>query len=45
MGALLREYWQPVLLSSELTADGDPQRVRLLGEDLVAFRDTQGRPG
>jgi phthalate 4,5-dioxygenase len=45
MGGLLRQYWQPVLFSSELEADGDPQRTRLLGEDLIAFRDTAGRPG
>jgi phthalate 4,5-dioxygenase len=42
---LLREYWQPVVFSSELPADGDPQRIRLLGEDLIGFRDTNGRPG
>jgi nitrite reductase/ring-hydroxylating ferredoxin subunit len=46
MGDLLRRYWQPVLLSSELPEpDCAPLRVRLLGEDLVAFRDTSGRPG
>src|ERR671933_381001 len=45
MGGLLREYWHPVLFSSELSPDGDPRRVRLLGEDLVAFRDTSGRVG
>ena len=37
MGDLMRQYWLPVLLSAELT-DGVPLRVRLLGEDLVAFR-------
>jgi nitrite reductase/ring-hydroxylating ferredoxin subunit len=42
MGGFLRQYWLPVLFSSELLADGDPQRVRLLGEDLIAFRDTRG---
>src|SRR5919199_3209033 len=46
MGALMRRYWLPVLLSEELPEpDGEPQQVRLLGEDLVAFRDTQGRVG
>jgi nitrite reductase/ring-hydroxylating ferredoxin subunit len=46
MGSLLRRYWQPLLLSSELPErDGPPVRVRLLGEDLVAFRDTAGRVG
>lgn len=45
MGELLRQYWLPVLYSWELEPDGPPRRVRLLGEDLVAFRDTSGRPG
>src|SRR5262249_47059875 len=46
MGSLLRRYWQPVLYSSELPGrDGTPVRVRLLGEDLVAFRDTAGAVG
>ncbi len=46
MGALLRRYWQPALLTSELPEhDGAPVRVRLLGEDLVAFRDTNGDVG
>jgi phthalate 4,5-dioxygenase len=45
MGNLLRRYWQPFLFSSELLADGPPARVRLLGEDLVAFRATDGRIG
>jgi phenylpropionate dioxygenase-like ring-hydroxylating dioxygenase large terminal subunit len=46
MGTLLREYWMPALLSSEVPIpDCDPVRVRLLGEDLVGFRDTVGRPG
>jgi len=46
MGELMRRYWQPVLLPSELPApDCDPVRIRLLGEDLVAFRDSDGRVG
>ena len=46
MGNLLRRYWMPALLSSELPSpDCPPIRVRLLGEDLVAFRDTRGAPG
>ena len=44
-GDLLRQYWQPVLFPWEVEADGRPQRVRLLGEDLIAFRDTEGRVG
>jgi nitrite reductase/ring-hydroxylating ferredoxin subunit len=46
MGALLRQYWIPAVLSSELPeADGPPARVRLLGENLVAFRVTSGAVG
>ena len=45
-GEYFRRYWLPALLESELpAADCPPVRVRLLGEDLVAFRDTQGRIG
>jgi phenylpropionate dioxygenase-like ring-hydroxylating dioxygenase large terminal subunit len=44
-GELLRRYWQPVALSEELPQDGAPLKVRILGEDLVLFRDDQGRPG
>jgi nitrite reductase/ring-hydroxylating ferredoxin subunit len=46
MGALLRRYWVPALLSEELAEpDGPPVRVPLLGERLVAFRATDGRIG
>jgi phenylpropionate dioxygenase-like ring-hydroxylating dioxygenase large terminal subunit len=46
MGKLFRHYWIPALLSEEISEpDGPPVRVRLLGEDLVAFRDSQGRAG
>src|SRR5246500_3552602 len=46
MGELMRRYWLPALLSEEIPIpDCPPVRVRLLGEDLVAFRDTQGRIG
>lgn len=46
MGEFMRQYWLPALLSSELAEpDGSTLRVRLLGEDLVAFRDTRGRVG
>ena len=38
MGELMRRYWQPAALSRELPEnDGPPLRVRLLGEDLIAF--------
>ncbi|MFQ5542315.1 MAG: Rieske 2Fe-2S domain-containing protein, partial [Candidatus Binatia bacterium] len=46
MGELFRRYWIPALLSEEIPApDCPPVRVRLLGENLVAFRDTQGKIG
>ena len=45
MGELMRHYWFPALKSSELKADGDPVRLMLLGEKLIAFRDTVGRVG
>ena len=46
MGALLRRFWMPALLSEELPErDGPPKKIRLLGEDLLAFRDTHGRVG
>jgi phthalate 4,5-dioxygenase oxygenase subunit len=46
MGELMRRYWQPLLLSREVAEpDCDPIRVRILGEDLIAFRDTSGRVG
>src|SRR6476620_6701851 len=44
MGGLLRRYWLPALLSEELPEpDCAPIRVQLLGEPLVAFRDSAGR--
>jgi len=46
MGSLMREYWLPAMLSSELPApDSDPVRVMLLGEKLIGFRDSNGNPG
>jgi phenylpropionate dioxygenase-like ring-hydroxylating dioxygenase large terminal subunit len=45
MGKVFRSYWQPVLLARELKQDGAPRRVRLLGEDFVAFRDSSGQVG
>jgi 5,5'-dehydrodivanillate O-demethylase len=44
-GELLRRYWQPLCPASELTPGRPKKRVRLLGEDLVVFRDTEGRIG
>jgi nitrite reductase/ring-hydroxylating ferredoxin subunit len=46
MGNLFRRFWLPALLSRELPApDCTPVRTRILGEDLVAFRDTSGKVG
>ena len=43
MGELLRRYWHPVGLAAD--AGTTPKAVRVLGEDLILFRDGQGRPG
>jgi phthalate 4,5-dioxygenase len=46
MGRVFRRYWIPACLAEEVPEpDGAPVRVRLLGEDLVAFRDTNGVVG
>jgi phenylpropionate dioxygenase-like ring-hydroxylating dioxygenase large terminal subunit len=46
MGKLMRRYWVPALLASEIPEpDCPPVRVRVLGEKLLAFRDSEGRPG
>ena len=46
MGNLMRQYWVPAVLSTELPhADCDPVRVMLLGEQLIGFRDTSGKVG
>ncbi len=45
MGNVFRSYWQPAALSRELEPDGAPLRIRLLGEDFVAFRDSSGTVG
>ena len=45
MGAMLREYWVPACRSAKLEADGAPERIRLFGENFVAFRATDGRVG
>jgi phthalate 4,5-dioxygenase oxygenase subunit len=46
MGNFMREYWVPAMLSSELPgADSDPLRVMLLGEQLIGFRDSNGKIG
>ena len=46
MGDLFRRFWLPVLSPEQLSEpDGEPARIRILGEDLVAFRDTNGQVG
>src|SRR5947208_5146953 len=45
MGDLMRQYWLPAMLSSELAPDGAPIRLMLLGEKLIAFRDSAGLVG
>jgi phthalate 4,5-dioxygenase oxygenase subunit len=46
MGNLLRQYWFPAMPSYELPSpDSPPKKLRLLGEDLVAFRDSAGAVG
>src|SRR5919202_293000 len=46
MGGIMRRHWLPVCLSEEVAErDGAPVRARLLGEDLVVFRDTEGKLG
>lgn len=46
MGQLFRRFWMPILLASEINqVDGDPVRVKILGEELVAFRDSNGEVG
>jgi phthalate 4,5-dioxygenase oxygenase subunit len=46
MGQLMRRHWQPACLAEEVSEpDGAPVRARLFGEDLVVFRDTEGRVG
>jgi phthalate 4,5-dioxygenase len=45
MGALLREYWIPALTPNDLIPDGPPMRMRLLGENLIAFKTASGKIG
>mgnify|MGYP005635708545 CR=1 FL=1 len=45
MGNLMRHYWFPILKSDEVKPDGSPVRFRLLGEDLLAFRDSDDKVG
>jgi len=46
MGQLMRRHWTPVCLIEEVSEpDGAPVKAQVLGEDLVVFRDTEGRVG
>jgi len=45
MGNLMRQYWIPAAKTDEISSDGPPMRLMLLGEKLVAFRDSSGRVG
>jgi phthalate 4,5-dioxygenase len=46
MGNLMRRYWVPILLSHEVAApDGPPVRAQVLGEKLIAFRNSDGKVG
>ena len=42
-GEMLRRYWHPIAVAADV--GGRPQNVRVLGEDLILFRDLKGRPG
>ncbi len=44
-GDLLRRYWHPICPASELSDSSPKKRIRVLGEDLVLFRDGKGRVG
>jgi phthalate 4,5-dioxygenase oxygenase subunit len=44
-GALMRRYWHPVALADELPPGGAPKPIKILGEELVLFRDERERPG
>ena len=45
MGDLMRQYWIPFYMSDDLESNGPPQRVRLLGENLIIFRASSGQVG
>ena len=44
-GTLLRRYWQPVSVVSELPLDGDPKPIKVMGEDLVLYKNPLGQFG
>ncbi|RJG03106.1 hypothetical protein D3878_17215 [Noviherbaspirillum sedimenti] len=45
MGELFRRFWLPAVMASELAAEGAPVRLRILCEDLIAFRNSEGKVG
>ena len=46
MGEFIRRFWVPAILSKEIPEpDGEPKKITVLGEELLAFRDTEGRVG
>lgn len=45
MGTFMRQFWVPVMPAAGLEPGGDPERIRLLGEDFVTFRADDGRVG
>ena len=45
MGELMRRYWHPIAGSVQLNADNPTKEIRLLGEDLVLYRDASGTVG
>jgi 5,5'-dehydrodivanillate O-demethylase len=44
-GELLRRYWQPLCPAAEITVERPKKRIRIMGEDLLVFRDGAGRIG
>ena len=44
-GEVLRRYWHPIAVAKELTDDNPTMFIRVLGEDLVLFKDRSGRAG
>jgi phthalate 4,5-dioxygenase oxygenase subunit len=45
MGTMMRRYWIPAMVSEDVTAGAGPRRLRLLGQDFVIFRNTDGKVG
>ncbi len=45
MGEVMRRYWHPIAPSAELNEENPTKEIRLLGEDLLLYRDLKGRVG